>query len=300
MFLSGIYFQPALGANSTDMFPYNKPISRKCDLCGKQILAMASEKLYCQSCAHLLRRIGYRYLSQKAKKCIRTYIRKNGFTCDYSGIILDLKDYSSPWYCVFSCPDKRNPDKMVLAAALFNAMKMELIKQQFRYYVLALHDNRTKHTKIKRRPIINWDRLKLRACCICGQAKSSNKSIYCPTCAHTAHRLKWLRLPAKTKKAIWDYIRQYGYVCYYTGIPLDFEDYRSAWYFTFEHVAPGESKKVVLASALLNEMKSDLSENEFWYYIKQLYNYKKNHTKIRKRKLVYWYRLNQVKEAGEA
>ena len=133
------------------MFPYKKPVSRKCGLCGKQILAAASGELYCRSCAHLLRRIGYKYLSQKAKKSIWKYIQKNGFTCHYSGIILDLKDYSCPWYCVFSFPDKRNPDKVVLAAALFNEMKMELIKAQFKYYVQALHDNRTKHTKIKKK-----------------------------------------------------------------------------------------------------------------------------------------------------
>jgi len=32
-------------------------------------------------------------------------------------------------------------------------------------------------------------------------------------------------------------------------------------------------------------------EKEFWYYIKQLNNYRVKHTKVKKRKLVYWDRL---------
>jgi len=179
---------------------------------------------------------------------------------------------------------------MALAAALFNEMKMELIKQQFRYYVLALHYNRTKHTKIKKRPIINWDRLKLGACCICGQAKSSNKSIYCPTCAHTAHRMKWLRLPAKTKEAIWDYIRKYGYVCYYTGMKLDQKNPHSPWHISFDHCNPRDPGKVVITSYLVNEMKNDLTEDEFWYYIARLADHFRKGTPVKKRKLKYWSR----------
>lgn len=218
------------------------------------------------------------------------YVRKSGYTCDYSGVSLVLKDFASPWHYNFSYPDKGNRNKMVLAAALFTVMKRDLTKPEFRYFVLQLHDNRTKHTKIKKRPIIHWNRLAPGACCICGQPKISTKSHYCPTCSRTAHRMKMLRLPAKTRKAIWDYIRKYGYVCYYTGMPLELKDMHDPWYLVFDHTNPRESDKVVITSFLVNDMKNDLTEHEFWYYIAQLANHFRNGTPVRKRELKYWAR----------
>jgi hypothetical protein len=272
------------------MFPYKKPVLKKCDLCGKRILAKCSDEIYCHSCYHFLNRTVFKELSPEAKKCIRMYIRKCSFTCAYSGISLDLNDFAGPWYCVLSCPDKRNPNKMVLAAALFNEMKMELTKSEFRYYVLQLHDNRTKHTKIKKKPIIHWNRLAPSACCICGQPKLSANSPYCAICSRIAYRMKMLRLPTTTKKAIWDYIRKNGYVCYYTGMPLELINSHDSWYLVFDHCNPRDPKKVVITSFLVNEMKNDLTEDEFWYYIAQLANHFRKGTPVKKIKLKYWAR----------
>ena len=263
---------------------------KKCGLCGKRILAKSSSELYCPSCSHFLRRMELSKLSPKAMKDIRRYVRKDGFTCDYSGISLELKDFASPWYYNFSYPDKRNPNKMVLAAALFSVMKMELIKPEFRYYVLQLHDNRTKHAKIKKRPIIHWNRLGLGVCCICGKPKSSTHTVYCSTCSYTARRMRLRRLPAKTRQAIWDYIRKYGYVCYYTGMPLELNNRHDPWYLVFDHFNPRDPYKMVITSYLVNEMKNDLTEDEFWYYIAQLANHFRKGTPVRKRKLKYWAR----------
>ena len=69
------------------------------------------------------------------------------------------------------------------------------------------------------------------------------------------------------------------------------ENDQSPWYGVFNYLTPGDPSKVVLTCALFNEMKSDLSIKEFWYYIGQLANYIRYGTKIRKKKLVYWYRL---------
>ena len=88
------------------------------------------------------------------------------------------------------------------------------------------------------------------------------------------------------------HLRANGYVCQYTGIPLDTEDYRSPWYLVFNCVTPGDRSRVFLTCALFNEMKSDLTIKEFWYYIRQLANFKRKHSRIRKKKLDYWYRLN--------
>jgi hypothetical protein len=272
------------------MSDYKKPVSRKCGLCGKRFLATHPKKLYCQHCSHFHRRMECSQLSPMAMKSIMRYVRKSGYTCDYSGVSLDLKDFASPWHYNFSYPDKGNPNKMVLAAALFTVMKMDLTKPEFRYYVLQLHDNRTKHTKIKKRPIIHWNRLSSGGCCICGQPKLSTQSVYCPTCFNTARRMRLLRLPAKTRQAIWDYIRKYGYVCYYTGMPLELKNWHDPWYCVFDHYNPRDSNKVVITSFLVNEMKNDLTEDEFWYYIAQLANHFRKGTPVRKKKLKYWSR----------
>ena len=97
--------------------------------------------------------------------------------------------------------------------------------------------------------------------------------------------------PSAAIKGVLDFVHKNGYVCYYTGMPLDMSDRKSPWYGVIDHWIPNDFKKLVLTSALINEMKSDLTEKEFWYFIEQLYNYKKNHIKIKKKKPVYWYRL---------
>ena len=130
-------------------------------------------------------------------------------------------------------------------------------------------------------------------CCICGKRilGGYNHTEYCPTCSRFAIRMAAKKLPGKTVESIWGYVRQYGYVCYYTGMPLDMTDPHSPWYCVFDHWIPNNDKKVVITSSLINDMKSDLSEKEFWYYIEQLYNYKKKRTPVKKKKPVYWNRL---------
>jgi hypothetical protein len=72
---------------------------------------------------------------------------------------------------------------------------------------------------------------------------------------------------------------------------LELYDASSPWYCVFDHWTPHHPGKVVITSALINQMKSDLTEEEFWYYVKQLADFKEKGTKVHKRKLAYWYRL---------
>ena len=96
------------------------------------------------------------------------------------------------------------------------------------------------------------------------------------------------QLPQKTVEAVWDYVRKHGYVCFYTGMLLDMTDPHSPWYCVFDHWIPHDSSKIVITFSLLNDMKSDLTEKEFWYLIKALADYKCRHKKIRKIRLKYW------------
>ena len=102
--------------------------------------------------------------------------------------------------------------------------------------------------------------------------------------------MKLSRFPREAINGVWDYIRKYGFVCYYTGMSLDLDDLKSPWYLVFDHWMPRDPRKIVITSAVLNIMKSDLTEKEFWYFIRQLANFYRNGTPVRKIKLAYWSR----------
>ena len=105
-------------------------------------------------------------------------------------------------------------------------------------------------------------------CCICGKPVFSNKSIYCQQCSAFEHRMRLRQYTAEAVKAIWDYVRKYGYVCYYTGRALNMTDPTSPWYCVFDHCTPHDPSKIVITCALVNEMKTDLNEKDFWYMIR--------------------------------
>jgi len=100
--------------------------------------------------------------------------------------------------------------------------------------------------------------------------------------------------PAKTVKAIWDYIRRYGYVCYYTKMPLVLDNRKSPLYLVFDHYIPGDSSKIVITSAWLNEIKSDMSPDEFKNSVCQLADYFRKGTPIVLKPFVYWDRIYPV------
>lgn len=51
--------------------------------------------------------------------------------------------------------------------------------------------------------------------------------------------------------------------CHYTGIALNTDDHRDHRYLSLEHQTPGDETEIVVVSALINRMKTDLSDQEF-------------------------------------
>jgi len=283
----------------------NNPIRTyvKCRGCGKRILLSLFK--YCPNCAKLANRLYQEHFSAQARKGFWSYVRKHGRRCIYSGMSLGVDDDTSPWFLVMSRLNPGDKNKIVPASALFNAMKSFLLKKEFRYYVLALDDHREKHLKVKKIPLVHWHGLNAsmdnRVCAGCGQAAALKGRKYCARCARLGVRMKRARFPREAILAVWDYIRKYGFVCYYTGMPLDLDDLKSPWYLVFDHWMPRDPRKIVITSAVLNIMKSDLTEKEFWYFIRQLANFYREGTPVRKIKLAYWcrpYRANIVTPAS--
>lgn len=265
-----------------------KPL-QNCCICGKK--AFSNKSPYCRTCSHFSYRMANEKFPPKIVNAIWDHVRKNGYRCYYTGMPLELDDDSGPWYCSFDHCNPRDPSKVVITSAFLNAMKTDLTVKEFWYYVLQLFDFRTKHKKIRKRRPVYWNRLVapvIRNCPICGRPRLPHHE-YCPRCAKFGRRMK-SKFPKQASKAIWDYIRKNGFVCYYTGMRLDLKDPKSPWYLVFDHWRPGDPRKVVITSSLLNDMKSDMTEGEFWYFIRQLADFRRKGTAVRKIRLCYWSR----------
>jgi hypothetical protein len=57
--------------------------------------------------------------------------------------------------------------------------------------------------------------------------------------------------------------RDGAFHCFYTDVELVDDDWRDHRYVSWEHRTPGDESSVVVTSALVNRMKTDLSEKEF-------------------------------------
>jgi hypothetical protein len=288
-----------------------KKIGKKCCVCSKPVFSVHS--IYCQTHARLAFRMKARRFPPEAVEGVWDYIRVNGNRCYYTKMPLEMEDIKSPWFCVFDHLIPLDPNHIVLTSALINEIKTALSGKEFWFYIEQLADFIDKGKKIRKIRLAYWrhqyigekqlgheeDRFaakpkwkgKHKKCCLCGRPVFTLQSKYCRRCSHFARRLEMQRFGKKVVGEILEHVRINGYTCAYTAIALDMVNSRSPWYGVFNCLTPGNKSKVVLSCALFNEMKSDLAIQEFWYYIKQLANYKRLGTKIRKKKLVYWYRL---------
>jgi len=61
-----------------------------------------------------------------------------------------------------------------------------------------------------------------------------------------------------------------GFRCHYSGITLVEDDPSDPRYLTFDHRTPRNESDIVVTAAVLNDMKSDLTEKEFRNMIIQL------------------------------
>lgn len=102
-------------------------------------------------------------------------------------------------------------------------------------------------------------------CTVCGQPRH-HLAYCCKPCKKLLDRIDTRgRKPNRDARInalrdAWDgeYFR-----CFYTGWPLRIDDHRHPFYLTWEHRTPRDEDDIVVAAALINDMKSDLTEDEF-------------------------------------
>lgn len=72
----------------------------------------------------------------------------------------------------------------------------------------------------------------------------------------------------KALKAAWD-ASAGAFRCHYSGVTLD-DDPASPWHLALDHRTPRDDSDIVACAALINAMKSDLTEAEFRTVVAQL------------------------------
>ncbi len=130
-----------------------------------------------------------------------------------------------------------------------------------------------------------------RKCVLCGKPTFSPKSDHCRRCARFTDSMNNRQIHKDNVKEIEDHVRRNGFVCQYTGIKLNMTDPKSPLYYVFDHMIPGDNRKIVLTFALLNEMKSDLTPEEFRYYVLQFAKFFTTGAKSIPKRLKYWFRF---------
>jgi len=286
--------------------------NKKCCRCGKRIIGGYSHTIYCPTCSAFAIRMIAKKFTPEIVKSLWEYVAKYGYVCYYTRMLLDMTDIHSPWYCVFDHWNPRDPGRVVITSSLLNEMKANLTEDEFWHIIHQLANHKRHGTKFRKITLKYWEpRLsvddvasfgsavslvsqtlaRVHPCAICGKRVFIYNAKYCPRCAKFALRLHSKQLPPETIEDTLNYVHKNGFTCFYTEIALDLDDPKSPWYCVLDHWIPHNPGKIVLTCALFNVMKSDLSEEEFWYYVKAFADYKENGKKVRKRKLAYFWRL---------
>jgi len=117
-------------------------------------------------------------------------------------------------------------------------------------------------------------------CAVCGAERHARASV-CSRCKRIVDRIETRRDAsggsrrvdkAARLRALQNSWRDGSYHCFYTGIALidDGQRWRDHRYLVFEHRTPGDEASVVVTCALVNRMKTDLTEQQFKSMVREL------------------------------
>lgn len=117
-------------------------------------------------------------------------------------------------------------------------------------------------------------------CAVCGAERHPRASV-CTRCKRILDRIEIRRnasgAPRQVDKAarlraLQEAWRGGSFRCFYTGIALidDFQRWRDHRCLVFEHRIPGDEASVVVTCALVNRMKTDLTEEQFKNMVREL------------------------------
>lgn len=111
-------------------------------------------------------------------------------------------------------------------------------------------------------------------CPICGSSLHHPLATYCRRCKKLLDRVDIRRKPDKVARAralqdAWD---GEAFRCYYSGVRLVEDNHGDPRYLTFDHRIPRQETDIVVVAAVINDMKSDMADDEFRAMVWQLAN----------------------------
>ena len=110
-----------------------------------------------------------------------------------------------------------------------------------------------------------------RMCRLCERYAILPRYKYCPRCEPLVERrngeTRAAKFDALRDSFVWD---RDVFLCHHLGVELDLFDYQSPYYGWFDHLTPGKRGDLVFSSRLANENKTDLDEQEYRAFFREL------------------------------
>jgi hypothetical protein len=121
-------------------------------------------------------------------------------------------------------------------------------------------------------------------CVICDTILRHSLAKYCTRCKNIMARVETrgkadIAAREKALKDSWDKESE-CFRCHYSGIQLRDNNPRDPRYVTFDHLIPRREGELVITAAIINDMKSDMSVEEFKEIVCQLAKHFKDGTQI--------------------
>jgi len=111
-------------------------------------------------------------------------------------------------------------------------------------------------------------------CMVCGCELKNPRALYCARCRKIVNRIDTRRkhnrqARIRALQQSWD---GKSFRCFYTGVKLTEDNPKDPRYLTFDHRIPRQEDDIVIVAASINDMKSDMSDGEFYRMVLQLAN----------------------------
>lgn len=116
-------------------------------------------------------------------------------------------------------------------------------------------------------------------------------SCYCPACRVFIYNKPEDSARAEAMMEAFDKARK-CFICQITGIVLELKDHNSPFFLSFDHVIPGKKGKLQCVCRFVNQMKADLSSEEFLLLVPELADHIRTGKPFNKDviRFLYWHR----------
>ena len=263
---------------------------KTCIICGHPSALVVFYSKYCPVCLVIMSK-GLHKNVRKSALIAAWNKEADAFLCYYTGVKLNVRDTASPFYLTFDHAIPGDNTRFVVCARFVNEMKSQMSETEFRTNILLLAKHfrtgepidqslfkleyfRPKPKARARAPALPGMGLPLTGyfpqnCEICGK-KPMKRGFYCVRC-HGIMTIESYDIDAKVQALKAAYDKEVdGFRCHYTGFLLDLKDPASPWLLNFDHSFPGQPGKFWLACQIINQMKTQLSEEEFRKVVMEL------------------------------